>query len=441
MIPILYENTETSFTSNGLGRLRDCISCVCVEGRNDVYEVDFEYPVTGINYEKIKLGRIIAVEHDDSDDIQPFDIVSCSRPINGVVSFHAVHISYRQSGLTVSGTNINSLADAFTALGSSTPTNPFSYFSDKTNTGYVASFDGIPRSVRSILGGVEGSILDAYGGEYEFDKFNVNLWASRGQARSFTIRYGVNLIDYNEDLDYSDSYTSVVPYWVGSSGGAVVQGSKVSSGINLFNRETCVPMDLTEKFETQPTTAQLESMASSILASNEPYLPSQNITVDFIRLQDADEYSQFEDLLECKLCDTVRVVFPMYGMSGSFKIVKTEYNVLLEKYNSMELGTLSTSLAEALGVDTSTSGDSSNKTFTLKDVDSSSTTIASGSTKWITVSAPSTGAIYVGYYVNGATPVSVYCARQTTTGAQFAIRNYGSSSVTFVITTRFLVYN
>lgn len=87
-----------------------------------------------------------------------------------------------------------------------------------------------------------------------------------------------------------------------------------------------------------------------MLATNKPYLPAQTISVDFVRLQDADEYSQFEDLLECKLCDTVKVVFPMYGMSGQFKIVKTVYNVLLEKYDSMELGTLSTSLSEALGI-------------------------------------------------------------------------------------------
>lgn len=441
MIPILYESTETAFTSNGLGRLRDCISCVVLEERNSIYECNFQYPVTGMNYEKIQLGRIIAVEHDDSDDVQPFDIVSCSRPINGVVEFHAVHISYRQIGLTASGSNIGTLADAFTALGTTTPANPFSYYTDKTSSGYVAAFDGVPRSVRSILGGAEGSILDAYGGEYEWDKWTVNLWASRGQTRNFTIRYGVNLIDYNEELDYSNAYTSVIPYWVGSSGGAVVQGSQVSSGYNLYNsRDVCVPLDLTDKFETQPTTAQLESMASAILAENEPYMPTQNIEVDFVRLQDADEYSQFEDLLECKLCDTVRVVFPMYNMSGNFKIVKTEYNVLLEKYNSMELGTLSTSLAEALGIET-TASDSSNRSFTLQDVSTSSNTLASGATRWITVNAPSSGAILVGHYINGSTQVTVYCARQTNTGAQFAVRNNASGSVTFTIDARFLVYN
>ena len=109
MIPILYDSNEMSFTSNGLGRLRDTISCRCTEERNGIFECDFEYPVNGQNYDRILLGRTIAAKYDDSEDIQPFDIVSNTEPINGIVKYHAVHISYRQSKLTAFGTGINSL--------------------------------------------------------------------------------------------------------------------------------------------------------------------------------------------------------------------------------------------------------------------------------------------------------------------------------------------
>lgn len=354
MIPILYEKDETAFTSNGLGRLRDMISCVVTEERNGVYELDFEYPVNGSHYEDIQLGRIVAVEHDDTSDVQPFDIVSYSRPIDGKVTFHCQHISYRQSKLTTSGTGINSLADAFSMLGNSSPSNPFTYWTDKTSTGYMACADGVPRSVRSILGGVEGSILDAYGGEYEWDKFLVKLHSARGEQRDVTIRYGVNLTDYNEEVDYSGSYTACIPYWTGDNGSGgtlVIKGNMVDSGaVSHDGRVSCVPLDLTEKFENQPTTAQLESMASSIMASEQSYLPAQNITVSFVRLQDTEEYKQYASLMTCKLCDTINVVFPRYNMSGKFKIVKTVYDVLLERFTEMELGTLSTSLSEALGI-------------------------------------------------------------------------------------------
>lgn len=361
MIPILFEKTETAFDSNGLGRLRDCISCVVTEERNGIYECDFEYPIDGVNYDRIQLGRIIGVEHDESTDIQPFDIVGYSRPINGIVTFHCTHISYRQCAMTVSGTNKQSLADAFTWLGTATPTNPFTYWTDKTSTGFLASADGIPHSVRQVLGGMEGSILDAYGGEYEWDTWTVKLWASRGEVKPFSIRYGVNLTDYSEEVDYSDTYTSVIPYWSGqdtNGNDVIVKGSKQTASYPSFNgMDRCIPLDVTDKFENKPTVAQVESAGLSYINTNQTYMPSQNITVDFLRLSESAEYAQFKSLQSCKLCDSINVYFPMYNMEGQFKIVKTEYDVLQERYSKLELGTLSTSLAEALGI----SQDSSSK--------------------------------------------------------------------------------
>lgn len=358
MIPILYEKDETAFVSNGLGRLRDITSATVTEERNGVYELDFEYNVNGAHFDELIPGRFVAVEHDDTGDVQPFEIVSYSEPIDGNVFFHCQHISYKQSKLTVSGTNINSLADAFEMLKGSTPANPFVYWTDKTSLGYMASADGVPRSVRSILGGVEGSILDTYGGEYEWDKYLVKLYRARGEQKDITIRYGVNLTDYTNEVDYADSYTAVIPYWTGDDGNggtAIVKGSMISSGAASYDGATqCVPLDLSDKFQTQPTTAQLEDMASSLLSSQQPYLPAQTIKVNFVRLQDTEEYRRFAPLMSCKLCDTINVEFPRYKMSGRFKIVKTVYDVLRERYDEMELGTLSTSLSEALGV----SGDS-----------------------------------------------------------------------------------
>ena len=354
MIPILYEANEQAFLDNGLGRLRDCISCIVTEERNGIYECDFEYPTDGVNYDRIQLGRIIVVEHDETNDVQPFDIVSYSRPMNGVVTFHAVHVSYRQCAMTVSGTNINSLANAFTLLGTATPTNPFTYQTDKTSTGFLASADGVPHSVRQMLGGMEGSILDAYGGEYEWDKWTVKLWKSRGELKQFTIRYGVNLTDYEEEIDYSDTYNAVVPFWNGTDDNnneIVVKGDMVTASNPTYTGRTyCIPLDVSDKFETKPTKAQVEAEGLSYINVNQTYLPAQSIKVDFVRISDTPEYEQFKSLQTCNLCDSINVVFPRYGMSGQFKIVKTEYDVLRERYQSLELGTLSTSLAEALGI-------------------------------------------------------------------------------------------
>ena len=348
MIPILYEKDETAFTSNGLGRLRDCISAVVTEERNGIYEFDFEYPIYGANYELIQVGRIVAVTHDDTGDIEPFDIISYSKPINGIVTFHCVHISYRLSYCTVTGSNINSLADAFTLFETAEPNMPFSFQTDKTSSSYMAAADGKPRTVRELMGGVEGSILDTYGGEYAFNNWTVYLYSARGQARNLTIRYGVNMLDYNEDYDASGTFSSVVPYW--TDGTAVVLGDRVDGmAATITGRGETVPLDVSDKFESKPTKAQVEAEATAYLSANNTTIPKQTIKIEFVRLQDLG-FDWLDNLLTCELCDTINVVFPDYNSSGRFKIVKTVWDVLGDRFESMELGELSTTLSEALGI-------------------------------------------------------------------------------------------
>ncbi len=386
MIPILFDTNETSFTSNGLGRLRDCIECKVTEERNGVYEADFQYPVTGANFDRIKVGRIIGVTHNESEDIQPFDIVSYEKPINGIVTFHCTHISYRQSYMTVTGSNINSLADAFTLLGNAEPTNPFTYQTDKTSSAYMSGADGKPKSVRSLLGGTEGSILDTYGGEYEWDKFKVILHDSRGETRPFSIRYGVNMLEYNEDFDTQGSYSSCIPYWTDGTN-TVVGDRQFATGVTIANRGECVPLDVTDKFEAQPTKAEVEAMGLSVMASKNVYNPTQTLHVEFARLQDVPDYENFRRLYECSLCDTVNVVFPDYKSTGQFKIVKTVWDVLKDRYDSMELGDLSISLSQALGIGSSSSysGSSSPATendFVVAQSSQAVTDIGTGTWRW-----------------------------------------------------------
>lgn len=350
MIPILYEYNETQFESNGLGRLRDCIRCECIEERNGVYEVEFEYPITGAHYSEITLGRIIVVEHDCSGDVQPFEIYKYSKPINGVVTFYAQHISYRLNGITATLSSLNSVQDAFTAIYfQAVPSNGFTYETNKTGTGYVAIADGTPRSVREYLGGSEGSILDTYGGEYEFDKFRVMLWDARGKDKDITIRYGINMTDFTDEVDSSQSFNACIPFWKKDS--TIVQGAMVEAELPSWDGVVrCVPLDLSDKFESQPTVSQVEFEAGVYMRTQMPYLPTQNVKLDFVRLVESEEYKNFEDAQKCCLCDTIRVIFPMYGTDGRMKIVKVVWDVLQERYTEMELGNLSISLAQALGI-------------------------------------------------------------------------------------------
>ena len=418
MIPIIYDRNETDFISNGLGRLQDCIEATVVEERNGVYELDFQYPTTGRNYDLIQVGRIIGVTHDDSGDIQPFDIVSYSKPINGVVMFHCQHISYRQSFRTVRGSNINSLASAFTLLkNNATPTNPFTYWTNKTSTGYLSSADGIPKTVRSMLGGIEGSVLDIYGGEYEWDRFAVKLWDSRGEMRDFTIRYGVNMLDYNEEYDISGTYSSCIPYWTDGTD-TVVGDKQTTIGATITNRGECIPLDISDRFENKPTKAQVNSMGLSVLKSKNPTLPAQNISVSFVRLQETGEFSQFRSLLRCRLCDTITVIFPDFNSSGQFKIVKTVWNVLSDRYDEMELGDLSISLSEALGI----SNESNSSAYTIIETDIKTTSSA------VSVAASSYATATVDVSKSGYTPLGILQINKTGSASGYCVPSNWSIS-------------
>lgn len=354
MIPILYESTETQFTSNGICRLRSCSEVTVTEERNGLYECDFSYPINGENYSEIQLGRIIAVRHDVTADIQPFDIVEREAEINGIVTFHCVHISYRQAKIVAHGKNITGPSAAFDMFKNGLPNNPFSYFTDIISTKPFPLGDDVPRSVREMLGGTEGSVLDTYGGEFEWDKFDVRLWESRGEIADFSIRYGVNMTAYNDEMDSLETYSAIIPYWSGQNEQnqpVVIWGDMVTNNeVTVSGRTECVPMDFSQDFENQPTKQQLEDIALEYLENHEPTIPARTIKVEFVQTQDSGSFSEFKRLQKCRLCDSVRVIFPRYGMNGYFKIVKTVYDVLQERYTEMELGTLSTTLAEALGV-------------------------------------------------------------------------------------------
>lgn len=348
MIPILYDRTETAFESEGIARLAECSRCVVTEERNGVFEIEFDFPVTGKMFDEIEVGRIVCATHDDTQEPQPFDIYKKSEPIGGVVTFYGHHISYRLNEVVVKPFVANTCATAIAGLKTnSVGTNPFTFSTDKAVAAQYKTTT--PQSLRGLLGGQENSLLDVYGkGEYKFDKWAVSLLVNRGIARSTSIRYGKNLIDYTNEFDSSDTYTAIYPYWFGAvSDGTsepqdtlvelpekyITSGQSVPSG-----REVIVPMDLSGEFQEQPTVAQLRTRATALLNDSDAWVPHQNITIDFVALWQTEEYKEVAPLQSVNLCDTVAIDMTMYGTSYRAKVIKTEYNTLLGRYNKLELG-------------------------------------------------------------------------------------------------------
>lgn len=375
MIPILYDNAERRFITNGYGRLSDCTRCIVTEERNGVYECEFDYPITGERYEDIQEGRVVMVSHDDTGDLQPFDIYGRSAPISGIVTFYAHHISYRLSDVVVEPFTASGISDALTSIGTnSINANEFSFWTDKTGSGTFTL--ETPDYARAILGGQEGSILDVYGaGDYEFDRFTVKLHADRGTDSGVEIRYGKNLADLTQEIDTSSTYNAVVPFWLSEEGDLVMLPEKmlVYSGANIYETNLtdedlvvirtdtdepieiayriidAIPLDLSSDFEEQPTEAELRAAAQAYLDDNEGWIPDENIEVDFVQMWQTDEYAALAPLQRVRLCDTVSVYYPELGVEAvKTKVIKTVYNVLLDRYDSIELGKLQTTLAQTI---------------------------------------------------------------------------------------------
>lgn len=337
MNPILYESGTTNFSSNGLGVLADCIKCEVTEKvtekRNGVYDVEFHYPITGARYADIQEGRIICVSHDDKGDVQPFIIYGRSAPISGVVEFYCHHISYMLNDIVVSPFTATSVAEAFSAItANSMNTNPFTFTTDNTTAGNMEL--KVPAVVRSVLGGVEGSILDVFGGEYKYDNFTVQNLASRGVNSGVVIRYGKDLLDVTQNIDADGLYNSAVPYWTNND--TVVYGNVVIATGQTLSRVSA--LDLTSNFTSAPTTAQLESAALTYLNNNTPWIPRVNLKVNFIALWQTEEYKNVLPLAHLNLCDTVTVSYPELGVDATAKIITVVWDALAERYTKMEIG-------------------------------------------------------------------------------------------------------
>lgn len=374
MIPVLFDHSETAFTSNGICRLVDCVRCEVTEERNGIYECELDYPITGRHYDKIQIDRIIYATHDDSKAPQPFDVYGKSAPINGIVTFYAHHISYRLGNVLLNPFTATSCATALAQFNNyAMVSNPFTFQTDKNVT---ANFSvKVPVSIKAVLGGMEGSILDVYGtGEYEYDKFTVKLWVHRGANNGVKIRYSDSLSDLTHELDYSSSYNTVAPYWsnmdktevvmlperyVFSNNAPTVSNNWTDDGTpitddggNIIEFMTsdgkAVPLDLSESFEEAPSVDDLRSLAVNKLLESQAWIPSENLRVDFIALWQTEDYANVAPLQTVKLCDTVTVLYPELGVNATVKVIKTVYDVLLDRYKEIELGDPKSSFADVV---------------------------------------------------------------------------------------------
>ena len=352
MKPILYESSEKQFTTNGIGTLADAISCTVIEERNGSYELEMEYPLGGINYDEIRNNRIILAMPSDGQKAQPFRVFKITRPIGGVVKIYAVHLSYDLSGIPVAPFTANDCSSALNGLKSNSMiANPFEVWTDISGSGKYKQ--NSPASFRSRLAGTDGSILDSFGkgAELEFDRLTVKVHQNRGRDNGVTIRYGKNLIDLKQQESIENVRTGVIAYWYkeeNNTQDVIVGEIQYLENHTDYPKENIHVLDCSADFDKKPDKQQLNMRAKQYVKSNNIGIPKVSIDVSFIQLWQTEEYKDVVSLERVSLCDTVHVVFDKLGVNAVAKVIKTEFDVLNERYIKITLGEARSSFGEAI---------------------------------------------------------------------------------------------
>ena len=354
MIPILFKADATNFSTFGIGALADTLSCEVTEERNGAYECVMKYPITGAFYTEIRKERLIKAKPNDTSKPQAFRIYRITKPLNGIVTIYAQHISYDLTAIATpawtSSPITPQLAIEHVFNAALTPHN-FTFRTDYTQAKEFSVSK--PKSLRSVLGGSEGSLVSLWGGEFEWDNFNVIHHQGRGTSTGVVIEYGKNLTSLEQDADITSVYTDLLPYAVitDEDGNETVitltEQILPIAETSLVQRKTLIK-DFTDSFDMDAviTEEALRAKAEKYIEDNPLGVESPELKISFEPLWKQPEYAAV--LERVSLCDRVTVRHVNLGVQATAKVTKTVYDSLAEKYVSVTLGSIRNSLIDSV---------------------------------------------------------------------------------------------
>ena len=354
MIPILFKADATNFSTFGIGALADTLSCEVTEERNGAYECVMKYPITGAFYTEIRKERLIKAKPNDTSKPQAFRIYRITKPLNGIVTIYAQHISYDLTAIATpawTSTPITpQLAIEHVFNAALTPHN-FTFRTDYTQAKEFSVSK--PKSLRSVLGGSEGSLVSLWGGEFEWDNFNVIHHQGRGTSTGVVIEYGKNLTSLEQDADITSVYTDLLPYAVITDEDGKETVITLTEQIlpiaetSLVQRKTLIK-DFTDSFDMDAviTEEALRAKAEKYIEDNPLGVESPELKISFEPLWKQPEYAAV--LERVSLCDRVTVRHVNLGVHATAKVTKTVYDSLAEKYVSVTLGSIRSTLIDSV---------------------------------------------------------------------------------------------
>jgi len=363
--PILYESNETDFFSLGLGPIRTAVEAFVTEERNGIFVFEGEVIVDDEIYPLLQENRIIKVDASSRLTDQRFRIKRIVPAHDGKATIYAEHVSYLTQELAMRP-EVHIHGDASMALNawksSIIGNHPFIVDSDiQTISETTWRIDEV-ENPRQALGGVQGSILDKWGGEYRFDNYHISLLKKRGTTADTILAYGRNITDFEQERNITTTYTSLYPYAIytndnGNEQIITVDGYIVDcENISKYPNRNVLPIDFSTEFEQNeiPSKSKLLSLAKQYIKNNEIGIPKTSIKVSFLDLSQTADYKDIAMLESVELCDDVRVYYEKLGVDTIAKVVRVKWNVLREAYDEIEIGEKRTTLSTIIS-DTQTS--------------------------------------------------------------------------------------
>lgn len=372
MNPVLYRADERSFRTFGLGEISDAYKVTVTRERNGNYDLYIKYPVNGHFASVFKEEMKIKSDAGKRTKWQTFEINRIVKNSSEHIEIYARHISMRTSDLAlrpiVRASNVNAEAALRVWKNNLVGDDVFDVSSDIQTLGNISWEVDKIGSARKALGGASGSILDVFGGEYEFDNNLIILHKQMGRKAPTVLEYGRNLLSVEEERLLDGNYTSIYPFarYTPSSNGSSERSSNEESRevlvtlpehildspyLRLYAQRRISLVDFSSKFDDKhpPTAEKLRSLGQSYIKNNNIGAPKISTEVSYVDLSQTLDYQDFGVMEEVELCDIIPLYYPQFDITTTTeKVVKIVYDVYTDSNEKITLGTIGQSLSSSM---------------------------------------------------------------------------------------------
>lgn len=331
------------------------ISCLVTEEINGEYELEMDIESSDKYFPEILLGRVIAVPHDSTGEIDYFEVYNVTNEMNGIAHVSAWHVSYRMQGMLLrpfkktnpSPSNIFGIFVSYEMIAGE---NFFSITSDISTTSTKPFEVKEVQTIRSVV----KEVIAEFGGELTYKGHYIQLLSQRGKDSGIILRYGQNIMALTREQTSEDIFVGVYPWWQSKQDSTRVTLSEkylTKSYLDQYYNyyKPIIPLDLSDYFETEPTQSQLRTAANNWLTANAPRSIPENIDVSVLQ---ADNEGRSK-IAKLNLADTLAVNYPAMGINVTAKVTKVVFNVLLDRYESISIGTsknMNTAIKKVVGI-------------------------------------------------------------------------------------------